>query len=208
MTPRSLTRNWPIGLVLLASIGVALAVNHGGWSFLSGHGVYPVRIELPPVKLPPSAQLLSLQTAEAKDAAADLQAAVILPEVGDPSVFAKAFANVNGEAAPSPAPAAPPSLDRVRFNLADPYGVKSGSIELRKAIRVDGAEAGSATIRVTDGATIAISREELGKLLAGAGHQDWAAALGSGSFVSFDRIRQAGISVRYDAATDRIVVSG
>jgi hypothetical protein len=205
MSAGSLIRNWPVGLVLLVSTGVALSVGHGGWSLLAGRGAYPVRLGLPPVQRPPGAQLLSLQSAEAKDAAAGAQNAVELPKVGDPAVFAKAFANVDGEDAP--APAEPPTLEAVRFNLSDPYGERGGSIELKKAIRVDGAEAGSATIRVTDGSTIAISREDLGKLLAGAGHSDRAAALGSGSFVSFDRIRQAGMSVHYDAASDRIVVS-
>jgi hypothetical protein len=206
MSAGSLIRNWPIGLVLFASIGVALAVNYGGWTYLAGRGAYPVRVVLPPLKLPPSEQLLTLQTTEAKNAASDAESAITLPRAGDPSVFDKAFANV-GEEPAVPAQAAPPSLDTVRFNLSDPYGERAGAIELRKAVRVEGAEAGSATIRITDGSTITISREELGKLLAGAGHQDWAAALGSGTFVSFDRIRQAGMSVRYDAASDRIVVS-
>jgi hypothetical protein len=206
MSAGSLIRNWPVALLLVASCGVALAVNHGSWTFLAGRGAYPVRFALPPVKLPPSEQLLSLQTSAAKDAASDAEVAITLPKAGDPSVFDKAFADV-GTDQPAPAQPAPQTLEAVRFNLSDPYGERAGAIELKKAVRVEGAEAGNATIRITDGSTITISREDLGKLLANAGHQDWAAALGSGSFVSFDRIRQAGMSVRYDAASDRIVVS-
>jgi len=67
---------------------------------------------------------------------------------------------------------------------------------------------GDAVIRVTDGATIAIARDDLGKALSGVGRDDVAKALSEGgSFVTFDRIRQAGLSVRYDAASDRIVLA-
>jgi hypothetical protein len=111
----------------------------------------------------------------------------------------------------SGADAALPSsgLIAVRFNLADPFAPQAnenGPIEVSKAVKVNGADAGSATIRITEGATIAISSEDLGHLLGSAGRGDLAASLGSG-FVTFDRIRRAGLEVHYDATSDRILLS-
>ena len=210
----SLIRNWPIGLVLVASTGASVAVNQVGWTHLAWNAAYPIRFALPPDKRTVSAQLLTLQA----DPAPSTEAAAPDPgseaEVAGPSidrhVFANAFADVDGTPVEHAKPIGQGVL-AVRFDLADPYTPTNdgtGPIELRKGVRINGADAGSATIRVTDGATIAIARTDLGKMLTSAGRTDLAQGLPvAGSFVTFDRIRQAGVNVRYDAASDRILLS-
>lgn len=217
----SLIRNWPVGLVLLVSMAVPLGLGHGSWAAEEG-GSYPLRFALPPPGFPdpPDEDAAAPGASDEKPDTAAPAADAAEPERGAPGLpdgFAAAF-----EGVPSPAATAIPAaaaqeekggLTAVRFNLADPYapsgdGQASGPIELTKGVRVNGAEAGNATIRVTDGATIAIARDQLDKLLSGAGRGDLADKLASaGPFVSFDRIRQAGLNVRYDAASDRILLS-
>ena len=208
----SLIRNWPIGLVLLASTGASLAVNQGDWTLRAARNAYPVRFALPLEKSPASAQLLTLQ-AEAEPAEVSTPADVEEDQAG-PSIDRHAFSNAFADVGAAPRPDSPPVLDgglAVHFNLADPYtpnNDRSGPIELKKGVRINGADAGSATIRVTNGATIAMARIDLGKQLASAGRTDLAASMpAAGAFVTFDRIRQAGLNVRYDAASDRILLS-
>lgn len=216
MNGGSLIRSWPAGLVLVASAGLALAAGHGSARSAAMRGTYPVRIAL----LEPGAPVAE---SPATPSAEEPQAAPTPAEMPPPPDFAAAFEEFSGEpAVPAPprgqqlAPAAAtvaakpdPGMLAVRFDLSDPFapGAKdSGPIQLTKAVKVNGADAGNATIRVTDGATIAIAGEDLGHLLADAGRGDLAAALG-GRFVTFDRIRRAGLGVRYDAASDRILLT-
>jgi hypothetical protein len=210
MSAGSLIRSWPVALVLVASTGASLAVDHGGWNFTAARGAYPVRFALPAVNHRASAQLLTMQAdAPLTEASVEVETPQPGPSI-DRHAFDNAFADVGGTPPEEAQPVAEGVL-ALRFNLADPYTPNNdgtGPIELRKGVRINGTEAGSATIRVTDGATIAIARAELGKLLASAGRADLAEGLpAAGSYVTFDRIRQAGLSVRYDAASDRILLS-
>jgi hypothetical protein len=109
---------------------------------------------------------------------------------------------VPGEAAPA-----------VDFDLSGSGGSGDGggsAVELRKAVRLNGAEAGRATIRVSAASTLSISADELRAVLARAGRGDLARRIGApggaGRFVGFEEMRQQGIDVRYDAAADRIVI--
>ena len=208
-----------MGLVLVACTGVSLVVARG--SAAQEDGGYPVRFALPPPGFPEPAGEERAQISNERDdttALANAPGGEERDAPGLPDGFASAFADaavvpeVPAQVA-DPPPAAKGGLAAVQFNLADPYAPASkdgtaGPIELTKGVRVNGAEAGNATIRVTDGATIAIARDALDKLLAGAGRGDLAQTLANGGpFVSFDRIRQAGLNVSYDAASDRILLS-
>ena len=220
MSGGSLTRMWPAAIVAAAGAVAALGVGHASPALLAPSGRYPLRVDLPPSKpLPPLRALALSPEDQAQSPAAAPQAAVAADPTapGLPDGFAPAFAEaVPAEVASAQIPPATPvdELLSVHFNLADPYdpaartGEAGAPIELKKSVRLNGSDAGDATIRVTDGATIAISNDQLGKLLSSAGRGDVAEKLAAaGPFVSFDRIRQAGLSVRYDAASDRIVLS-
>jgi hypothetical protein len=99
----------------------------------------------------------------------------------------------------------------IAFDLADGDDRGGGAIEIRKAVRLNGADAGLATIRVSEASTLQIAPAELGGLLARAGRADAAALLGGsaaeGAFVDFEDIRSQGIDVRYDAPSDRVLVA-
>jgi len=115
-------------------------------------------------------------------------------------------------AAPAPAATRAGGLLAVDFDLSRPYDGASiaddgEAIDVRKPVRLNGAEAGSATVRVTPGSTLLMAREELGRLLARAGLAELAGQVGSGGYVSFDDMRDKGITVRYDPVTDRLLVS-
>lgn len=107
----------------------------------------------------------------------------------------------------------PPAKPAVEFDLSGggPAGVTGSAIELRKAMRVSGVEAGSAAIRVGADSTLAIAVDELRALLERAGHGDLAGRIArrgtSERFVGFEELRRQGIDVRYDAAADRVVVA-
>jgi len=100
----------------------------------------------------------------------------------------------------------------VEFDLSTDSAAGAGgsAIELRKAVHLNGAEAGSAAIRVSAGSTLAIAVDELRALLEGADQGDLAGRIArpdaAERFVEFEELRRQGIDVRYDAAADRVVV--
>jgi len=107
----------------------------------------------------------------------------------------------------------PADLVRVKFDLSDPYASaeEGGSaIELRKELRVNGVDIGPAAIRVSEDSTLSIARDKLSEVLGRLGRSDVARQLGgsrSAGFVSFDEIRRRGVDVRYDAPSDRVVLT-
>lgn len=107
----------------------------------------------------------------------------------------------------------PVDLARVKFDLSDPYAwaEEGGSaIEVRKGLRVNGVDIGPAAIRVGTDSTLSIARGKLNEALGRFGRNDVAQKLGgpsSGGFVSFDEIRRRGVEVRFDAASDRVVLA-
>ena len=98
----------------------------------------------------------------------------------------------------------------VSFDLAQPRISDRAALEVRKGVRFNGADAGQATIRVGTGSALFIASDDLRALLSAARRVDLADRLTSGAerpFVGFDEIRQAGVNLRYDAASDQIVIS-
>jgi hypothetical protein len=99
-----------------------------------------------------------------------------------------------------------------RGSAADSAG---SAIEIRKRVRVNGAEAGEATIRVGARSELSIAAGELRRALAAAGHGETARLVGAGGggeggaaeFVGFEALRGQGIEVRYDVGADRIAIS-
>jgi len=99
----------------------------------------------------------------------------------------------------------------VSFDLAQAEARGGGPLELRKGVRFNGADAGQATIRVGAGSTLSIASDDLRTLLSGAQRVDLVERLTAGAeqpFVGFDEVRQKGVSLRYDAAADQILISG
>jgi hypothetical protein len=85
------------------------------------------------------------------------------------------------------------------------------AIAIRKRVRVNGAEAGEATIRVGARSELSIDAGELRRVLAAAGHGATARLVGTGEgaggFVGFEALRGQGIEVRYDVAADVIAIA-
>lgn len=105
----------------------------------------------------------------------------------------------------------PPAVqaERVEFDLSDRYAAsdEGSAVEIVKPVEINGVAAGEATVRVDSGSNLAISADELGRLLAGAGRSDLVARLPGGQFVGFEAVRQLGIDVRYEAPSDRILIA-
>lgn len=174
-----------------------------------------VRIELPNV------EIVRLDQVTDVEAHAMLGASI---EQSQTSVFA--------EPAPSPATAAlagtqgpaltenqavviaptrgPIGLLAVNYDLASENTQARETLDVRKSVRFNGRDAGQATIRVGSGSRLFIDSDDLRTLLAAAERTDLAGELSNGqqSFVGFDEVRERGLNVRYDAVSDRILISG
>ena len=200
---------WPVAVLAVAGVAaLSLGDLVAGWYSWAGRGAlapgdYPVRIVLRHDAPAGGADALPAGGAEADAAlgAEDTEAAA--EPVAAPG---------EAPAGPRVTPPAQPSADgllAVRFDLADPGAFDGGSaIEIRKAIRLNGADAGQARIHVGASSRLSIAREELARLLARSGQQELSESLGAGErFVSFDEMRRQGIEIRYDPITDRILVS-
>lgn len=88
---------------------------------------------------------------------------------------------------------------------------KDGSLTVSKPLLVDGVAAGSATIRIEEGAQILISASAVAKALGPKAEKlpkriSSALAKGSG-YIPFYELRGAGISVVYDPVRDRVAMS-
>lgn len=197
---------WPVAVLAVAGVAaLSLGDLVAGWYSWAGRGSlapgdYPVRIVLRHDAPAGGANALAPGGAEA-DAALGAEAAA--EPAAEPAGLRTAEARL---------PPAQPSTDgllAVRFDLADPGAFDGGSaIEIRKAIRLNGADAGQAPIHVDASSRLSIAREELARLLAGSGQQGLSERLGTGErFVSFDEMRRQGIEIRYDPVTDRVLVS-
>lgn len=174
-----------------------------------------VRVELPPVQIVKA------------DLATDLDAAVILREelasaerpatAADPEIAVAAAVAVRSQASePDQAARLSPTsksdgLLEVSFDLSQPDVLDRSSLDVRKFVRVNGADAGQATVRVGAGSALYIASEDLRTLLSAASRVDLAERLASGAeqpFLGFDEVRDRGLNLRYDAASDSILISG
>jgi hypothetical protein len=212
---RRFVRRWPVAVLAVAGVAaVSLGDVFAGWNSLAGRGPsaageYPVRVVLP---VPPAS---AEDTAEALPADAPEAVDQVPADTGDPAAADGEALAGDRALAETARPALRPGesgLLPVEFDLADPGAFGSGdggsAIELRKAVRLNGADAGDARIRVSGSSTLSIAREELGRLLARSGQRELVGQMGSGGqFVSFEEMRRQGIEVRYDPVSDRILVS-
>jgi hypothetical protein len=181
-----------------------------------GGGQYPVRIVLPPIRAAtepvatpgPAALeeahlsgdlLAEAATAHPDSRVEDLDLARTQP--GFQAVAGKAGGDV---------------LLRINYDLGRPSNVstaepKSADIEVAKKVRLNGADMGPSTVRVSPGANILMAREEVVALLERAGHADVATALAGGPaterFISFQEMRTRGLTVTYDPVADCVVLS-
>jgi hypothetical protein len=97
----------------------------------------------------------------------------------------------------------------IQFDLGDPNKSTDGgsAIEVRKAVRLNGADAGDARIHIDASSTLSIARDELDRLLARSGRRELMSQLSSaGRFIRFEEMRRHGIDVRYDPVSDRVLV--
>lgn len=170
-----------------------------------------VRIELPPVRI-----------VEA-DLTTDLDAAVMLREAIEATELPATEDGSKLAIAPDPVALTPAEQDRlanvqptgrpdglleVSFDLSQPDMLGDSSLDVRKVVRFNGMDAGRATIRVGAGSALFIASEDLRSLLSAAERVDIANRLAERPFVGFDEVRQAGLNLQYDAASDRILISG
>lgn len=216
---RSFAGRWPVAVLAVAGVAaVSLGDVFAGWNSFAGRGSsaageYPVRIVLPalPVGTNGAAEALPAHVPAGSAEAGGEEPA----DTGEPAAAGGEALAGDRALAETARPVLRPGesgLLQVEFDLADPGAFGSGdggsAIELRKAVRLNGADAGDARIRVSGSSTLSIAREELGRLLARSGQRELIGRLGSGGqFVSFEEMRRQGIEVRYDPVSDRILVS-
>ncbi|KUO50171.1 MAG: hypothetical protein APF82_01900 [Sphingomonadales bacterium BRH_c42] len=95
--------------------------------------------------------------------------------------------------------------------VPEKFDANDGSLTVKKPLYVDGASAGSATIRIEEGAQILIATSAVAKAL-GSRAQSLppriAGALAKGTgYIPFHELRGAGIAVEYDPVADRVSLS-
>ncbi|MBA4164647.1 MAG: hypothetical protein C0510_08455 [Erythrobacter sp.] len=182
----------------------------------AGRPGYPLRVELPaaePVPMDELAQLvrenknlarldLDLSGAEVRNRATEGVAGS--PERGDagsaaiPELKSGEFLSLDYDlAALEPVP--------------EKFDANDGSLTVKKPLYVDGANAGSATIRIEEGAQILIATSAVARALGSRAENlppRIAGALAKGSgFIPFHELRGAGIAVEYDPVRDRVSLS-
>ena len=177
---------------------------------------YPLRVALPDAEPLPAVELAGLiadHTAPAGNASE--------MERASPTTNNRDLAQIAGKK-PDLAIAPPVQLRPGEFISVD-YDIgtlepvsekldrKDGSLTVSKPLLVDGVAAGSATIRIEEGAQILISASAVAKALGPKAEKlpkriSTALAKGSG-FIPFYELRGAGISVVYDPVRDRVAMS-
>lgn len=97
----------------------------------------------------------------------------------------------------------------IAFDLSGRNADASGAtaIEARKPVVLNGVNAGQVSVGVSSDSNLLLRRDELHRLLTGAGQGALANTLGAGEYVTFSDALRLGINVRYDAASDSIQIS-
>ena len=179
---------------------------------------YPLRVALPDATALPSEELASL--IEEHEAASG---EVTMAPPSNGRRFAAAFGSgAFGDDRQLPKLAPPVNLKPGEFMPLD-YDIGTlkpakekldrgdGSLTVSKPLLVDGVSAGSASIRIEDGANILISTAAVAKALgpkADALPTRITRALASGNgYIPFYELRSAGIAVEYDPVRDRVSMS-
>lgn len=216
-------RFWPLALLGVALFGLALTAAVGGARLceriapgLCGAGSYAVRIPLPSAREIVMAS--PLETDETAEQTADAPESVE-PEADVQQTFSVQFADLidpqatvepGRGAQPQPsitAPAArqkPARLQDVTFDLGAGPDAAS-TIEVRKTVRINGADVGTINVRIDESARLYARGNELAALLPPDTVRPAAAA---DQFLSFEQLRNAGVDIRYDPTQDRLVVPG
>lgn len=216
-TGGNVKRNWIVaGMSLtLCAVGALAIIGDHPQSYLKVPWTAPrpreyVRIELPPVEVATA------------DLSADIEAATLLREAfrssespatgGEPGfATADASSSEQGQTGPPSRAQVPVGLLDVRFDLSRPDLADRDSLDFRKGVRFNGADAGQVTIRVGAGSALFIASDDLRILLSEVERTDVVDRLAASSdrlFFGFDEVRQAGLSLKYDAASDRILITG
>lgn len=177
---------------------------------------YPLRVALPDAEPLPAEELAGLiadHTAPA-DKASEMERA-------SPTASNRDLAGITdkepGLALATPVQLRPGEFIAVDYDIgtlepvSEKLDRKDGSLTVSKPLLVDGVAAGSATIRIEEGAQILISASAVAKALGPKAESlpkriSTALAKGSG-FIPFYELRGAGISVVYDPVRDRVAMS-
>ena len=97
----------------------------------------------------------------------------------------------------------------IDFKLQEGVSSKAGGVGVAKTIAAEGGQATGLTIFLIGGSLIEVDRVELVAALAALGAKEKAGALplaGDNGRLSLDRVRTAGLDLRYDAIQDRLVL--
>lgn len=199
------------GLTVFTAVNAdRLCVNLAG---LCGRQSSALRIPLPSLAPEPAKPAIDVPVLTddpvSADPAIDDQASAEAPNAVPTGTFAAQFANIadpTAEARPSPARIArqiPARLQDVTFDLGAGANAAS-TIEVRKTVRVNGADVGALTVRIDESARLYANGSQLSALLPPDSVKPAAAA---DQFLSFDQLRSAGVNIRYDPTQDKLMIS-
>ena len=133
-----------------------------------------------------------------------MAAAEVLKSSGDaPPLEVSQTPPVVLEAKPYPARA--PGILKLAYRLDSSSGA---FIEVKKPVIVDGVDKGKITLRISSGSTVLVNAKEAAALAGEILPDNESALLTETDYVSFERLRTAGVTVRYDAINDRLIMAG
>lgn len=201
----------------LGVLGIDMAVTSR--ALYSDENGYPVRLIIPEIlveeaKRPPpmllgeNAELVSAALAQRAEAR---EAANPSGSVG-PSSFDMAFANGAFGTVPTRAAATAPQIGRagmmeVDFDL-EGGADSSSAISVNKPVAVGGASGGKLAIRIDGAAQIFADRGQVAALIDGtdAKTAEKVRTASGEDYLSFQKLRDLGVNIRYDPAADQIVI--
>ncbi len=212
----------PLVLVVLAAAFAATSGNGAANSLSRMLTGYPIRIDLSEVEqitnrkdLARRSPLASGQEAEQEANGAADQDTLLIDPLLVPPAAANEIAPAAGESrqVDRVAPSAP-SASRAAAGLASggvmalDYDLAGGpqsasALQVRKEVQHDGETVGRVEIRIDNNSAIYVARADLVRIVPSA--SDEAERLGS-DFVPLVALREAGINLRYDPVSDRLVL--
>lgn len=202
-----------IGASLAAAVA-GLVLYGAVWGFRDAitwrQGVtYPIRVDWMTARSDPRVQssISSVSAVEAPrqgNEGAQVAAAKVLKSSGDaPPLEVSQTPPVVLEAKPYPARAL--GILKLAYRLDSSSGA---FIEVKKPVIVDGVDKGKITLRISSGSTVLVNAKEAAALAGEILPDNESALLTETDYVSFERLRTAGVTVRYDAINDRLIMAG